>query len=363
MQLIPKASLRIAAASAAALIASVALLAEAIASGCISWPKVMTAPAAATAADARRVVVEPFQNFFKQPDQEWMVLGLRDYVADLLRSSRGLNVAIASSAGGAAALAPEFTISGIAQISEGRARIFVRLFDAGGKLLSQQEAAAPFPNNAEFFTRTAAAVKALMGQMKAAPDDARFAAIRDATASTDAYASFAKGRQILQTWNPEKAELARALFLETKRLDYRSPLGYEGMIALDAFMGLVLKQQGRTYTSQFQRAEAEYLAMKRSAALVTKVFDAPAPLKGKETPTKIDNRFLAGNMAFTEGIQLEEIGNYEASRAALQRAVALVPEDAKAWYALSRVEAKLNNQQGMQDALQKAYAIDSCVES
>ncbi len=362
MRMIPIASLPVIAATAAALIASAALPADAMASGCISWPKVMTNPAAQAPAEAKRVAVEPFQNFFKNPDQEWMVLGLRDYVADLLRSSKGLSVVTAASAGGGASLAPEFVVSGIAQIAEGRARIFVRLSDAGGKLLSQQEAAAPFPNNAEFFTRTAAAVRALMEQMKVSPDDARFAAIRNATASTDAYASFAKGRQILQAWNPEKAELARALFLETKRLDYRSPLGYEGMIALDAFMGLVLKQRGQLYTSQFQRAEAEYLAMKRSAALVTKVFDAPAPLKGKEMPVKIDNRFIAGNMAFTEGRQLEEIGNNEASRAALQRAVALVPEDAQAWYALSRVEAKLNNQQGMQEALQKAYAIDSCVE-
>ena len=362
MRMIPKTSLRIAAASAAALIASVALLAEAAASGCISWPKVMTEPAVAVPAEAKRVAVEPFQNFFKQPDQEWMALGLRDYVADLLRSSKGLSVVTTAGAGSATALAPEFIVSGIAQVAEGRARIFVRLLDGSGKLLMQQESDAPFPNNAEFFTRTAAAVKALMAQMKVAPDDARFAAIRNATASTDAYASFSKGRQVLQGWNPEKSELARTFFLETKRLDYRSPLGYEGMIALDAFMGLVLKQQGRPYTSQFQRAEAEYLTMKRSAALTTKIFDAPAPIKGQETPVKIDNRFLAGNMAFTEGKQLEEIGNNEASRAALQRAVALVPEDAKAWYALSRVEAKLNNQQGMQDALQKAYAIDSCVE-
>lgn len=335
---------------------------KALASGCIAWSKVMTEPASIWPVDAnaKNVTVLPFENFFHNADDDWMVLGLRDYVSDLLRTSKGLRITPAGSAKATSGAA--FVISGIFQIQEGRARIFLRLADEGGRLLSQQEANAPYPNNQEFFTQTAAGIKTFMEQfMKVSPNMTRFSALSRATGSTEAYKNFSKGRQILSLWQPDKVEQARKFFEETKRIDYQSPLGYEGMIALDAFHGFVKKQRKQSFLAEFQRAEAEDRRMKQISAIAVQVFGASPSWKEKD-PLKIVNRFVAGNIAFIEGMQADSVGNAEAARAALQKSVTIVPEDAQGWLALSRVEQQLGNQQGMQDAVQKALAIDSCAE-
>ena len=54
--------------------------------------------------------------------------------------------------------------------------------------------------------------------------------------------------------------------------------------------------------------------------------------------------------------------NAEAAIAALRRATQLVPEDALAWYQLSRAESQAGQAAESQKDLQKAYSINTCVE-
>jgi len=340
---------------------------QASAGSCVNWPKAMAqSEIARMPAEGKIVLVEPFTDFAKLSGDEWLVQGLRDYVADLLRTSGNLRVLAGQSAvhGGLSGSA-DFKVSGTFQHIGDRMRIFIRVLDARtGQLLAQPDASFVYPENQEFFFKTAEAVKTAMQVMKAEPDSTRFDAVKSATNSTRAYENFAKGRQALETCQADKVNVASMLFTEVKRIDYRSPLGYEGLIALYSFLALQKKSRGEGYSSEMQKAESEYVQMQKLTKPGNLVFAyIPKKPTRKDTgATKLDNRFLAGEAAYNESLAAAQSGDMKAAAEAMRRATQLVPEDALAWYQLSKIESNLGNAQGSQDALQKAYSYNSCVE-
>ncbi len=339
----------------------------ATAAGCVNWPKAMAiSEIARMPAQGKVVLVQPFTDFAKVSGDEWLVPGLRDYIADLLRSSDSLRVLAGQSAVHSGQVGPpDFTVSGTFQHIGDKMRIFIRLQDAkSGQLLAQPDAVFPYPENQEFFSKTAEAVRAAMKVMNVEPDSTRYDAVKDATTSTRAYESFAKGRQALETYSTDKADVASLLFTDTKRIDYKSPLGYEGLIALYSFLALDKKERGGNYSSELQKAEAELVQMQKLTKPGSLVF-AYTPKKAVkkiEFKAKLDNRFLAGEAAYAEGLAVAQGGDFKAAVIALRKAVQLVPEDALAWYNLSRIESQLGNAQQSQEARQKAYELNPCIE-
>jgi len=74
-----------------------------------------------------------------------------------------------------------------------------------------------------------------------------------------------------------------------------------------------------------------------------------------------NNRFLLGHAAFTQALIDADAGKFNEASVALNKSVELVPEDAIAWYELSRVSDQLGNKQQSSEALQKAHEINTCL--
>jgi hypothetical protein len=315
--------------------------------------------------EGKTVLITPFTNFTKKSEDDWLKKGIRDYIADLMRSSKNLRVlAGATALYGGQVSTPEWKISGRFQREGPDLRIFISLFEGGsGKLLKQLEVRFPYPGNKSFFEKIAQATKDIMGDMKAKRDMGRWNGIVGATASTGAFESYSKGRQILEAYNPKTAPRSEEHFKGAIKLDYRSPLGYEGIIALNTFLGFYNKQMQRRFSSYYQKAEAELVKMARLAKPASGVFSyvSKKTQKKKGLHVKLDNRFLESNTAFMESLYASKLGNLEGAAKALERCVDLVPEDAVAWRHLARVYSQIGDVTKSGEAMRKAREMDPCI--
>jgi len=338
---------------------------KASAKSCVKWPAVMADGRMETAPQGKSILVEGFDDFTKKPGDGWLKFGLRDYVADLVAASKDARVQAGFTAkhGGGPY---DFKVGGTFQHLEGKLRIFIRLSDGkGGALVAQEEVLFAYPGNKDLFTKTAEAILRLMERMGIKRDSSRFDAVRDATSSTKAYESYAKGRDLLETYRVSKLKQARAYFTEAKRIDFRSPLGYEGIIALENFLGLRAKQMGKPYSSYFQRAQAELMSMDRLAKPAPMVFGylKYKPAKKYRGPSSIQNRFLLGYAAYEEGLAAQRAGKLVQASQAFEQAAKFVPEDAMAWYHLARALSMQGDTEAASKAQAKAIEIDPCLGS
>jgi hypothetical protein len=335
------------------------------AKSCIEWPRLMAQYELSLLPEGKAVLITPFTNFTQKSEDDWLKKGIRDYMADLMRSSKDLRVlAGATALYGGQVSTPEWKISGRFQRDGSDLRIFISLFEGGsGKLLKQLEARFPYPGNKAFFEKLAQATSDMMGEMKAKRDTGKFDAISNATASTEAFESYSKGRQILEEYDPKTAPRSEEHFKDAIKLDYRSPLGYEGIIALNTFLGFYNKQMRQRFSSYYQKAEAELVKMARLAKPAPAVFSyvSKKTQKKEGLHVKLDNRFLESNAAFMEALYASKLGNLEGASKALQRCVDLVPEDAVAWQQLARVYSQIGDVTKSGEALRKANEIDPCI--
>ena len=326
---------------------------------CIDWPLLMARAELDQLPAGRLVTVASFADTTKVAGDEWLPAGLRDLMVDLLRSAVDLRVAPAGTPGIGGP--PDISVGGQFQHANGQLRVFVSATDGkSGQLLRQFELLVPYPGSAELFAKTAGIAQGILTLAKAGSDGGKLAAVRDATASTRCLESYARGRQALAGATPDKAEVARAFFDDAIRIDGTSPLGYLGLVDLHSFLGFFRKQMKQPFELEFQRAEEALNQLRRQArrAVPMAAFRSTAATRGGG----LSNRYLAGNVAFLEGIGLARAGDNAGARAAFTKSVEAVPEDAISWYHLSRSEAALGNAGAATAALQRAYAINPCVE-
>jgi len=330
---------------------------------CIDWPRLMAQYEISLMPEGKAVLITPFQNFTKEPQDEWLSDGIRDYVADLMRSSKNLRVLAGPTAMYGQASQADFRIGGRFQRAGPNMKVYMSFYEGGsGKLLKQIEAGFPYPENREFFARIADATRELMGEMKVKWDTGKFKSVLDATASTGAFESYSRGRQILEVHDPASAPRSEDYFKNAIKLDFRSPLGYEGIIALNTFMGFYHKQRHEPFGSYYQKAQAELVRMKKLAKPAPEVFGyvSKRPQKKEKLHIKLENRFLESNAAFMEALYASKLGKLEEAAKALERCVELVPEDAVAWGHLARVYSQLGDVAKSAGAVRKANEIDPC---
>lgn len=335
------------------------------AKSCIDWPRLMAQYELSILPHGKTVLVTPLSNFTKKTEDDWLTTGFRDLIADLLRSSKNLRVLSGPTARFRDTQATDFTISGKFVHSGETMRVFISFSEGkSGKLLKQLEAAFPYPDNSEFFTKIADAAKELLGDMKTKWDPNDFKSVRDATTSTKAYENYSKGKKLLETYRPANMKEASEFFTQAKRLDYRSPLGYEGIVTINTFLGFYNKQVRKPFSTYYQKAEAELVTMQKLTHPRSLVF-AYTPkkaIKKRKQKEKLENRFFQSNASFVEALHASQAGNLEGASKAMRRCVDLVPEDAIGWYQLARIESRLGNMEKSREALQKAYSINPCIE-
>jgi tetratricopeptide (TPR) repeat protein len=332
---------------------------------CIDWPRVLTKYEVDAMTEGKVVVIEPFTNYTKKTEDEWMDAGLRDLLASMLASSKGLIVLSGLTAkyhprGGN----PDYVIGGMFQHIDQTLRVFIKLMQGDDKkLLAQYAIAVDYPQSNELFMRFADTARQIAQFLKTGIDEGRLASIRDATSFAQVYESYSRGRQLLEKFGINDIEVAKVWFEQAKRRDYKSPLGYQGMADLMTFLGYYHKQRKEPFGPYFEQAQSELVNMQRLAKRSPPIMLlAKKPVKIKEQETKIENRFLLGHAAFNEGLMTAGQANWQKAAEAFIRAATFVPEDAIAWYQLARVYEQMGNAPAASNALQKAYEVNPCIE-
>ncbi len=329
---------------------------------CVKWQAAMAQGRISLMPVGKNILVKPFTDFTKKPGDEWLSTGIRNFVGDLLSSAEKARAqyGITATHGGGPY---DHSIDGMYQHLDGNMRIFIKLSDGGGQLIAQREVVFPYPDNSEFFSRTAQATADLMKEMQLAFDQSSFNAVKDATASTRAYESYSRGRELLEAYNASNAGAVISHFTDVKRLDYASPLGYQGIAAVNDFLGLYNKMSGKPYDTYFIRAEAEIAQMAKLTKPMSPVFGyiKPKPAAKETGPAEIKDRFVMGNAYYKEGSAAASRSDHKAAAAAFRKSVELVPEDAVAWQRLANSESILGNQEGAVQAQNRAGAIDPCL--
>lgn len=343
-----------------AFIIAIPVLSAAAGRDCINWARIMSIR---PPSEGKIVAVEPFTDYTKQAGDEWLSAGLRDLTASMLSTSSSLRVYSGLTAKyNTEAMSPAFTVSGMYQHVEGGLRVFVKVMQAGN-LVSQYEILSPYPESGDIFMRFADVTKQIWKTMQTGGDESALAAVRDATPSTRTFESYIKGRQAFETYKQDEMEVAKTWFEQAKKSDYRSPLGYQGLIDLLTFLGFYHKQRQEPFGPYFQQAERELSDMNRIAKRPPPVvLMQKKPTKKSDGSLKFENPFLLNQASFNEGLIAAGQEKWVEAAAALKKAVEHLPEDAIAWYHLARIYERLGNSAEASKALQKAYEINPCME-
>ncbi len=332
---------------------------------CVDWPRVMGMHAAAGQTAGPVIVIEEFTNFTKNPEDDWLAAGYRDFVAALLETSERARVRSGHAARyDPAAKQPRYLVSGKFQHLADKLRIFIELKDgASMNLIRMVTVETPYPDNAALFTETARAVRELAGAMNITFTEKTFEMRESATASTRAFENYARGQQAFSTYNPKQLDVAKIWFEQTKKADIHSWLGYEGLIDLYTFQGLRAKLEGKSFIPYYQQAEEELVLMNKLAKRPPAVprWGRPKAQKRRDEEVKLTNRFLRGHAAFLRGVDALSAGDVEAAVGQLRQAAAAVPEDAVAWNELSRAYARAGRSGEASEARAKAKSINPCL--
>lgn len=327
----------------------------ACAKDCIKWPKVMAMWDLSQMKGEKVIFVHTFKNYTQRGSDEWLSVGLRDLLVDMLSTSQDLSVLSSLTAKyHIRGKNPHYSLSGMFQNLENSLRIFIRIKDGTtGELLAQHAITTPYPQHNDLFINIATTAKEILNFLKVKYKSSELENIKNLTASTFTYENYIKGMEALRTYKIDEIETAKIWFDQAKRVEFKSPLGYRGIVDMLTFLGFYHKQRGENFGRYFEQAEAELLTGNK----ITNQNN-----KGKKNPGKTENRFLLGNAAFKEGMILSEGKNWEKAAEAFLKSATYVPEDAVSWYHLSRIYKSLENDAAAKEALQKAYEINPCIE-
>lgn len=187
----------------------------------------------------------------------------------------------------------------------------------------------PFPLHKRFFTGLKEAAETIFKKLERSnsnPDTLK--AIENETNNVHAYENFIKGRLALETYNPDKTEVALIWFQEAKREDYKYLSAYQGMIDVYEFLILDHKQKGEPFQTYLESIAKTIQEKNRWQSV-------------KQQP--IENRFLKAHVHYVTGSRALAKNQTQKGIEELKKALALVPEDAETAYALAESYDKLQN--------------------
>lgn len=342
-----------------------ATFSNAFAGDCINWPRVMSKRYVDPRPASKAVVINKFDNFLKSEEDAWLSTGIRNYLFRSLSSARGVKFYVETTLP-SADVAPEYTISGQFQRHSEKLRVFITLAKQGESVpVKQMEVTFPYPNNKEFFARLSDASIEIIKTLGTTFDSGILSAVTNATESTKAYEAYSRGLDELLTFSPARAESAKKWFEDAKKYDFRSPLGFEGLVEMYAFMGFAARQRKANFTPYFHAAEKELAEMSRLAKPAPLIFvRKKAKVVDAESPeaAKITHPLLLNNISFQEGLIALNSQNPDAAVASFKQAVAIIPEDALSWYYLASALGSKGDFKASSEAMQNAKTYNSCVE-
>lgn len=290
--------------------------------------------------------------------------GIRDLLLDYLLASTNFRPFTKEMSNTAGINTFDFTLNGNIQHLDDKLRIFIAITDAQGRLFKQFALAVSYPDHRDFFLHMAHTAEEILHTFGAEKKSTAFDTIEKATSLTSCYEAYSKGRQLFEASTVKKVEEAIAWFEKAKGIDFRSPLGYEGLIDAYTFLGFVEKQNGKSFGGPYQRAQATLVEMTnvaRPGRILPSLEKKPKPEPKEGYKAHRENRFLKSHAFYVQSMHARETQNLQGAAAALREAVALVPEDAIAWKQLADVYMKLGDP-GYGAAMNKGLATNPCLE-
>lgn len=335
-----------------------------LAGPCTNWKAVMGEARLRELPQGKTLIIESLANQTGLAEDDWLRDGVRDFLADLLRSSLKLRPLAGVTAEVAGSISADYRLRGSFQRSPEKLRIFLALHGKGGDLQKQFALAIPYPHHRDFFVALAATATELMAFLEVDHDASLLDAVRDATSSVAAFEAYARGRQLFETYDLARLDEALLLFQKAKAVDFRSPLGYRGAVDLLTFQGIATKQLHKPFSSFFERAEQELATMQQlvKPALVVPLLKPPKKPTKKEIPEfKLENRFLLGHASFVRGLHEVNQGKQNDALRAFEVSVEYVPEDAIAWLQVANLSEKRGKQGKAKEARENARKIAPCL--
>lgn len=316
---------------------------------CTNWEKIFAAP-----NKGRSIAVNTFQLQNTEASDVWFAQGMRFFISDLFKSVDGLNVL--NSADSAS-----YVLDGTVQRIERNVRFFLSISKAG-EVLKRYELSSPLPLQRTFFLQVAELTRKIMKDQQLNPNDEIFKALRDSATSVQAYQAYTRGRELLLSFDSSKFSEAARWFEESKRADFRSPLGFAGSFEAALMQAFAAKQAQQPFRTPFEAAEREIQLMKQYKI---KVPDAllllPNNSLQRDEYGDLHNRFLQAQSAFVEALAHSQHGDWRNAKTSLQAVLNVVPEDGITWYHLGKAESNLREQKSAEKDFAEARKWNNCL--
>jgi len=309
------------------------------------------------------VLLENFDDFTKLPGDDWLSVGIPYLMAEYLSSGKQINPLYGPVAKvSALAVNPSYIVQGMFQHVDKKLRIFVKLLK-GAELVKQWQFDINYPQNNEFFDTLSKASLEIMKTAGPPYDRDIFHSIKTETQSVPAYENYIRGLIVYYSFEPERMEIAKTWFDESKKADIHYQKAYQGSTDMYTFLALYNKQMKKPYSSYLTKAQEEITKMKKFA------IRPDVPKRPKRYIVKEDleyerptNRFLVGNSYFVAGLNAAGQKRWLEAAENFERAVTNVPEDAITWLYLSQMREKTGEKNKAAEARAKTLEINKCLE-
>lgn len=313
---------------------------------CIPWEKVYAkAMVEKVLPTSTLVSIQPFKNGTEKSGDAWLEIGLADLLRRYLAVNEWISPFLSTTLQHVSNPNIAFQVTGLFQHLPGSLRAFIQLKDPQGKLITQVPLEIPFPHHTRFFIGMREVAEKILPQVGTKKINQKgMLEIQNQTANVLAYENYIKGMNALQSYDPNKMEVALIWFQEALREDRRYVQPYLGLMESFGFVSLYHKQRGEPYNQDLENI---------GNTLKTMVQWIPRARATHNRYLNAHVHFLAGARALSQG---------EASKAVskLSAAWAEVPEDPSTIYHLALSYDKMGKPEEAARFWQQLKEIDRC---
>ena|SRR3989338_785247 len=348
---------------AASLILISALFSSLANAECIDWGRLMTKyEVDNTLKWKKTILLESFKDFTKQPGDDWLSFGIPRLISEYLASGTEITAIHGAAAKYSPSAKPDFTITGMFQRTEGKLRIFVKLSE-GSSLKRQWQLDIPYPDNKQFFDALADTTCSIFEETSPPYDKGVLKSLKNATASVPAFENYIRGTMLYQSFDPDKMDVAKTWFEESKKMDVHYRNAYKGLVDLYAFLAMHNKQNRKAYSGYLESVQGQILDMGRFSQR------PPVPERPKRYAIKLDNkqgeltnRFLIANSLFVTGLNASGQKQWLEAARYFEEALFYTPEDAIMWNHLAKIRERTGDTYKAREAYSRAAELNKCLK-
>lgn len=341
-----------------------ALVSASLHAECIDWGKMMSKYYVDNVDKSKTIItLQPFEDYTKIAGDDWLSYGIPNLLEAFISTGKDATPMFALNAKYyPAASNAKYKIEGMYQHFNDRLRIFVKLMESGN-LKRQWQLDIVYPDNKQFFNTIGSTALSILSEISPPYDKDRFEAIKVETSAIKAYENYVRGVMAYQLFDPQRAEIVKTWFDESKKADIYYMNAYLGTIDLYTFLAMYNKQNKKPFANYLEQAEREISMMEKYSRR------PPLPerprkvmLKVEDKQLNLNNRYILANTSFVAALEAEKRKDWHEAIRNYEMATTQTPEDAITWYQLSKVYDRVNDKHKASVARSKAFELNSCLQ-